>query len=108
MIYIIESNNYIYIGHTNQTLKKRIDGHKRRCRDFVNERKLGKNKRIKITKSIIPILEGNYKCYIWDKDGGLDAETNYIKNLVTYKTVVNRFDFLKLLQKLIKPDFLVE
>jgi len=105
MIYIIESLNYIYIGHTNQSLKKRIDGHKRRCRDYINERKLGRSKKIKITKSIIPILEGNYKCYIWDKDGDLKSEQNYIKNLVTFKTVVNRFDFLILLQKIIKPNF---
>ena len=105
MIYFIESDSYIYIGHTKQKLRKRIDGHKRRCKDFIKERKLGKGKKIKITKSIIPILEGKWKAYIYDDNGDLESEKNYIKNLVTYKTVVNRFDFLKLLQKIIKPDF---
>ena len=108
MIYFIESANYIYIGYTKQKLQKRIDGHKRRCRDFINEKKLGKNKRIKITKSIIPLIEGRWKAYIYDVNGDLKQEQNYIKNLITYKTVVNRFSILILLQKLIKPNFLVK
>jgi hypothetical protein len=105
MIYIIESLNYVYVGFTNQKLDKRINGHKRRTKDFINERKLGKNKKIKITKSIIPILEGNYKCYILNNTGDIKKEKYYIDNLITYKTVVNRFDFLILLQKLINPNF---
>jgi hypothetical protein len=105
MIYFIESEHYIYIGHTNQKLRKRIDGHKRRCKDFINERKLGKGKKIKITKSIIPILEGKWKAYVYDNDGDLKSEQNYIKNLVTFKSIVNRYDFLILLQQIIKPDF---
>lgn len=106
MIYFIESDNYIYIGHTKQKLRKRIDGHKRRCKDFIYERKLGRGKKIKITKSIIPLIEGRWKAYVYDTDGGFDREQNYIKNLITYKTVVNRFPFLTLLQKIINPKFI--
>jgi hypothetical protein len=106
MIYIIESPSYIYIGHTKQKLNKRIDGHKRRCKDFIHERKLGRGKKIKITKSIIPLIEGQWKAYIWDVEGDLKSEQNYIKNFVTFKTVVNRFPFLTLLQKVLKPDFI--
>jgi len=71
MIYFIESEHYIYIGHTKQKINKRIDGHKRRCKDFIKERKLGKGKKIKITKSIIPLIEGPWKAYIYDINGGI-------------------------------------
>jgi hypothetical protein len=105
MIYFIESPNYIYIGYTTQKLIKRINGHKRRCKDFINERKLGKNKKIKICRSIIPLIEGRWKAYIYDKEGNLNSEKNYINNLITYKTVVNRFSFFELLKKIINPNF---
>lgn len=102
MIYFIESENYIYIGCTNQKIKNRINGHKIKAINYIKERKTGKNKRINICKSCIPMFEGNYKYYVYDENGSYKEEKNYIKNLITYKTVVNRFDILLLLYKLFK------
>lgn len=106
MIYCIESEKYVYIGHTKQTLRKRINGHKERCKNFLNERKLGKGKKIKITKSIIVMFSPQWKAFVIDPKGGLDSERYYIKNYETNKIIVNNHDFLKLLQQLLKPDFL--
>ena len=102
MIYFIESENYIYIGCTRQKLKNRINGHIKKAVDYINEKKKGKKKRINICKSFIPLFEGNYKYYSYDDNGGFNEERNYIKNLITYKTVVNRFDILFLLNKIFK------